>query len=142
MPVDISDRFRGNDFGKYTEQVKQKAEELGLEEKLKAGQLDIEGIKEILDTYYSIIKKSPPTITPPPEKQQAFETAKPEKQNKYKSLVPGFKQRIQQIESGGKYYVEHPTLESGMHAGQSAKGGFAFMPKTIDELTEKYNIPG
>lgn len=45
---------------------------------------------------------------------------------------------LKEIESSGGANTRHPTIASGMHAGESAKGVYAIMPKTKEDMLKKY----
>lgn len=48
-----------------------------------------------------------------------------------------FLNKIEQLESSGGVNLDHPEIESGIHAGSSAIGRYALMPNTIRELAQR-----
>lgn len=63
-------------------------------------------------------------------------------------IVPGvpnindFLQKIEQIESSGGTDTDHPTVQSGIQAGDQAIGKYGLMPNTIKELVNRRRIQG
>jgi len=57
-----------------------------------------------------------------------------------------FLRKTAEIESSGGKNLDHATIKSGVHAGDSAKGRYGLMPNTLDELRnrmlrEKLQVP-
>jgi hypothetical protein len=48
-----------------------------------------------------------------------------------------FKRRISGVESNFGQNLNHPTIQSGIHAGDSAIGEYAMMPNTIQEFANR-----
>lgn len=48
-----------------------------------------------------------------------------------------FKRRISGVESNFGQNLEHPIIESGIHAGDRAIGEYALMPNTIQEFAKR-----
>lgn len=46
----------------------------------------------------------------------------------------GFLKAIQQIESSGGTNFKHPTMQAGIHKGQTAIGRYGLMPNTVNEV--------
>lgn len=49
-----------------------------------------------------------------------------------------FLDAIKQVESSGGKNLNHPVIESGIHAGQSAIGSYGLMPNTIKEIKKRF----
>ncbi len=56
--------------------------------------------------------------------------------------VDSFLKNIEQIESSGGQNTDHPVMESGIHAGQSAIGRYGLMPNTIKEIINRERMAG
>lgn len=52
--------------------------------------------------------------------------------------VERFLHYIKQLESSGGKNLDHPVIESGIHAGDAAQGQYAMMPNTMEELESRY----
>lgn len=56
-----------------------------------------------------------------------------EREQKIKEML----ENIKMLESSGGKNVNHKTLRRGLHAGDSAVGSYALMPKTTDEIINR-----
>jgi hypothetical protein len=56
--------------------------------------------------------------------------------------VSGFLNAIQQIESSGGKNFNHPTMESGLQAGDTAMGRYGMMPNTVREVANRARMQG
>lgn len=52
--------------------------------------------------------------------------------------VERFLHYIKELESSGGKNLDHPVIESGIHAGDAAQGQYAMMPNTMEELNSRY----
>lgn len=52
--------------------------------------------------------------------------------------IARFLQYISQLESSGGKNTNHPTMHTGIHAGDTAEGQYGLMPNTKDELMKRY----
>lgn len=55
-----------------------------------------------------------------------------------KEDIERFLHYISQIESSGNKNLEHPVISTGLHKGDQAEGQYGMMPKTMDELENRY----
>lgn len=53
-------------------------------------------------------------------------------------VINQFLEALKQVESSGGRNTNHPVIESGIHAGESAQGELGIMPKTRQEIIKRY----
>lgn len=58
--------------------------------------------------------------------------------NSNKEDIARFLHYIKQLETSGGKNLEHPTIHSGIHAGDTAEGEYGMMPNTMDEMRSRY----
>jgi hypothetical protein len=58
-------------------------------------------------------------------------------QNSPKGEIDQFLSLISQLESSGGKNLAHKTIESGIHAGDTAIGQYGLMPNTIEEMARR-----
>lgn len=56
--------------------------------------------------------------------------------------VNSFLNTIQQIESSGGKNFNHPTMETGLQAGDTAMGRYGLMPNTVREIANRARMQG
>lgn len=59
-----------------------------------------------------------------------------------KQKVNKFLKTIQMIESSGGKNLNHPEIESGIHEGHRAIGGYGLMPNTVQEIATRMKRKG
>jgi len=58
------------------------------------------------------------------------------------SPIKTFLRNIAQVESSGGTNMNHPEMQSGIHAGDSAIGRYGLMPNTVKEVINRMRIHG
>lgn len=56
--------------------------------------------------------------------------------------IKSFLNNISQIESSGGTNFNHPTINTGIHAGQTAIGRYGLMPNTVSEVLNRMRLNG
>lgn len=56
--------------------------------------------------------------------------------------IQSFLNNISQVESSGGTNFNHPIVNSGIHAGQSAIGRYGLMPNTVNEVLNRMRMNG
>lgn len=56
--------------------------------------------------------------------------------------IKNFLKTISYIESSGGKNTDHPTMESGIHSGDSAIGRYGLMPNTVKEIINRMRLAG
>ncbi len=60
----------------------------------------------------------------------------------HKNRIRSFLNTIKKVESSNGQNFEHPTMQSGIHKGESGMGNYGLMPNTVNEVLNRLRIEG